>query len=48
MLNAPLIWVGYSHLWINGANAFVKICRYTAEVALAVHPTYPCPPFWSL
>ena len=42
-----LIWVGYTHLWIDGHMVFVKICRYTAEIALAVHPLYSCPLFWS-
>jgi hypothetical protein len=27
---------------------FVKICRYTADIALAVDPLSFCPPFWSL
>ena len=43
-----LIWVGYTHLWIDGRMVFVKICRYTADIALAVRPLDLCPPFWSL
>lgn len=47
-MTLPLVWVGYDHLWIDGINVFVKICRYSSDVALAVHPAFPCPPFWSL
>ena len=47
-MTAPLIWVAYTHLWIEGRLVFVKICRYNADIALAVHPLFPCPPFWSL
>jgi hypothetical protein len=47
-MTVPLIWAGYTHLWIEGRSVFVKICRYAADMALAVHPLEPCPPFWSL
>lgn len=47
-MTVPLIWVGYTHLWIDGRMVFVKICRYTADIALAVDPLSFCPPLWSL
>jgi hypothetical protein len=46
-MKLPLIWVGYTHIWINDTNTFVKVCRYTMDVALAIHPLSLCPPFWS-
>jgi hypothetical protein len=54
-----LVFVTYTHAWINGQNTFVKVCYYSKQNATyyerqykkkryVVDPDTYCPPFFKL
>ena len=46
MLSLTLTGVFYTHMWIQGRNAFVKICEYRAPKEIRQYYHMNAPRFW--
>ena len=46
-MEVALIFVSFTHLWLEGRNTFVQICKYTApdgtHHSFVQQPFTPCP-----